>query len=88
MGVSILLNGKDITPGWRSMMHGLIREEFGTSDLILSPSDLTALERLRNTQCKETKEPPFDWSQDIAEAFDKIIGRIKKRGSATIRCRF
>ena len=84
MGVSILMNGKDITPGWRSMMHGLLLDGFGTGSPYLTRSDIPALIELRDKQRREVEEGPFAWSQEIADTFDRIIARIRKRGSATV----
>ena len=82
MSVSIIMNGRtNITPGWRSMMHSLLLDEFGRSCFRVYPDDIPALERLRDTQMKGRKEPPFDWSRGIETAFDKIIANIKKRGA-------
>jgi hypothetical protein len=81
MGVSIIMNGRtNVTPGWRSMMHSLILDEFGSSCVRLYRDDIPALERLRDTQMRGRNDPPFDWSRDIEASFNKIIGNIKKRG--------
>jgi hypothetical protein len=82
------MNGKDITPGWRSMMHGLLLDGFGTGSPYLTKQDIPTLIQLRDKQLKGFKPAPFDWSQEIADTFDKIIARLKKRGSATIESNF
>lgn len=95
MGVSIFLKGKSITPGWRSMMFDLLYENFqsvvpadGERRFLLFKSDLPQLRAVKKKQRKGDKEPPFDWSDDIADSFDKIISEIKKNGEAQVDCRF
>ncbi len=48
--------------------------------------DLPALRRIKKYQHKGTKEPPFDWADDIAKAFDKIICQVQKKGEAQVDC--
>lgn len=86
MGVSIIMQiGRkeiDITPGWRSMMHTLLLREHLLG--MLSAADIPALEKLAKEQFKGEQEPPFDWSQDIHNTFQKIIDAINKHGSVII----
>lgn len=86
MGVSIILDGKNISPGWRSKMHGLLIEGFGSGTVRLDTTDIEELERLRDNQRKGEDPPPFDWAQDIADAFDKIIARIREKGVVHVDC--
>ena len=88
MGVSISLNGRDITPGWRSMMYQLILDEFGTGSPYLDKSDIPSLERLRDEQRRGSEDPPFDYSEEIAGCFNVIIEAIEKTGTAAIRSEF
>lgn len=93
MGVSISMNGKDITPGWRSMLHQMLLDNFGAgSPLFLVSTDIPKLVEMRDKQHRGSNHPhdhpPFDWSHEIADAVDKIIALIKKRGSAQIESFF
>lgn len=87
MGVSIYVNGECITPGWRSMMYQLLLDEFGSGSPALYEEDIPYLEKLRDNQYKGEKDPPFDWSQDIANSFNKIIDAIKDKGYAAVQSR-
>ncbi len=92
MGVSILLRtpkGKeiDVTPGWRSMMYGLLNER-GLANCDLDETDIPALQEAANQQEKGRRDPPFDYASDIADSFQKIINAIREHGWVTIRCLF
>jgi len=92
MGVSIILIGPrggetNITPGWRSMMYGLMMDEFQTGgNFLFGKEDVPTLRRLATEQRKGEKEPPFDWAADIQESFNKIIANIEKYDRALVEC--
>lgn len=92
MGVSIYMNGKNITPGWRSMLYQMLLDNFGTGSPLLGKSDISKLTELRDKQYlgseHPSEQPPFNYSPEIAEKFGMIIARIKKRGSAQIESYF
>lgn len=88
MGVSIRIGKEDITPGWRSMMHGLLLDNFqcintrmGTTVFYFTKDDIRALDVIAMNQYRGEKEPPFDYSKDIYDSFQKIIKKLMKRKS-------
>lgn len=92
MGVSIILIGPrggetDITPGWRSMMYGLMMDEFETGgNFWFIHEDLPRLHKIAEQQRKGEREPPFDWADDIKASFDKIIAAVEKYGKVLVEC--
>jgi len=87
VGVSLemLVNGRKpviLNPGWRSMMHGLLLDA-GLLGAVMR-EDIPTLRELAATQKKGVNEPPFDWSQDIADAFETIITAVEKHGHVVI----
>ena len=79
-----------ISPGWRSAAYNMlrnVREPIAPDDdavFIFGPADVDALRLQRDTQRKGECEPPFDWADDIAAMFDKIIAEIEKRGRVEV----
>lgn len=69
--------------GWRSMLYGLLLDAGMIG--ILDEGDVEKLREIAENQCKESKEPPFDWSQDIADALGKLIEAIQKHGDVSVR---
>ena len=92
MGCSIILIGPrggqtNITPGWRTKMHGIITREFGrlvASGIHFTRDDSPKLRQAAMQQCKGESPPPFDWSEEIYDSFHKIIGQVEKHGGATV----
>jgi hypothetical protein len=72
----------DITPGWRSMMHGLLYDE-GLIGLVTC-EDVPVLRRLAKDQLKGEREPPFDWAQDIADNINAIADAVEKHGHVIV----
>lgn len=71
-----------ITPGWRSKMHGLLLDNglYGQ----LGKSDIPTLRRVGHDQRKGVEPPPFDYSDDIRAAFDKLVRAIRKHGQIVV----
>lgn len=71
-----------ITPGWRSMMHGLLLENglYG----ILSREDIPTLLKIGREQCRGNREPPFDYADDTHDAFKSLVRAIRKHGAVTV----
>lgn len=92
MGVSIILVGPrggetNITPGWRSMMYSLMLDRFCTGgDFLFHKADIPDLRDLADNQRKGIEDPPFDYSDDIKESFEKIIAAVEKHGRAVVEC--
>jgi hypothetical protein len=76
----------DVTPGWRSMMYGLLDDE-GLIGYI-DTADIPALKKLAETQRKGEREPPFDWAQDIHDELMKIVAAVEKHGTVLIEAHF
>lgn len=72
-----------INVGWRSMLYNLLLDAGMIG--ILDAGDIETLRKIAETQCKGTKDPPFDWSQDIADAIGKLIQAIQKSGDVSVR---
>lgn len=72
----------DVTPGWRSAMWSLLLDNGLTGRL--DRNDIPDLIEVRNAQRKGVERAPFDWSQDIADSFDKITDILNKDGTCVV----
>lgn len=75
-----------ITPGWRSMMHQLLLDNnlYG----LLDKNDIPLLLKIGKEQCKGTRDPPFDYAEDIHAAFRTLVRAIRRHGSVVVVHRF
>lgn len=89
MGVSMEwkpANGRKwryLNVGWRSMLYNLLLDAGMLGGL--TESDIEPLQDIAATQRKGVADPPFDWSQDIADAIGEIIAGIRKHGNVEVR---
>ncbi len=87
MGVTLIVTtprGKEIVldPGWRSMMNSLLLDNGLMGHL--DKEDIPLLREVGEVQLKGVREPPFDHSDQIKDAFDVIIGALEQHGAVTV----
>lgn len=96
MGYSFWLQVKNkeigLDIGWGSMFASLLRDYIGEPKYTLGggayyldSGDVEGLKTLARKQRKGSKEPPFDWSDDIKSSTDKIIAQIEKDGLTILK---
>jgi hypothetical protein len=66
----------NLSVGWRSMLAQLLRENGLRGGL--NADDIPMLEEVALNQLRGQAEPPFDWSEDIKDACEKLIAEIRE----------